>query len=82
VGQPFQHDPQREAYGLSVTAVGFAIWTVFSFGFSWLVSRGDDKRERTERFLWLFVILMGLAVIVVLSKYFWPGAHDPDSDYR
>lgn len=65
-----------------MTAIGFAIWTVFSFGFSWAVSRGDQKRERTESFLWLFVILMGLAVIVVLGSYFWPGPHNPDSDYR
>lgn len=63
------------------TAMGFAAWTVFSFGFSWLVSRGDDKRERTESFLWLFAGLMAFAVLVVLGKYFWPGVHNPDDDY-
>jgi hypothetical protein len=63
-------------------AVGFAAWTMFAFGFSWLVSRGDSKDERQSNFFWLFAVLMGLAVIVVLGKYVWPGVHNPDDDYH
>lgn len=65
-----------------MTVVGFALWTLFALGFSWLVSRGDHKRERTESFLGLFAVLMVIAVAVVLGKYVWPGVHNPDDDYR
>lgn len=54
---------------------------------AWLFTQGEDedneKHGRVRNMLaWMGAIVVIVVLVLLANKYVWPGAHNPDDDYR